>query len=172
MKTNLLGILFFALLTLTAVGLYSNAHQPQQLAAHYLQQSSFSVQGHRAVQQSNHSKEKQSLEPIYWHIARNENLIAIGLLSDFLLQNPDNPQAQLMLGTAYLQERQHQTALLYLQPVYANENSVFSADAAWFIALIRLHDGQLPLAKSLLQQVVQKRGNYHHLAAELLAQMG
>jgi hypothetical protein len=46
--------------------------------------------------------------------------------------------------------------------------SIFSLDAAWFLALLNAEYEQWGKAKALLKEVVEGRGNYHLQAKDLL----
>ena len=95
-------------------------------------------------------------------------LLTLAKYEQLLEQDPSNMELLLRIGIIYLQKKEYRLAQENLSEVYGLKASIFSLDAAWFLALLNAEYEEWGKAKELLKEVVEGRGNYHLEAKELL----
>jgi hypothetical protein len=106
-----------------------------------------------------------AVEKIY---LTGNRLNALVGFNNLLLEDPGNMELMVRVAIIYTQEKQFDAALENLKLVYDFKDSVYSPDAAWFIALIYFQMGKDKQAVSLLKEIVENRGNFFLNAQELL----
>ena len=95
-------------------------------------------------------------------------LLVLAKYSELLKQDPSNMELLLRMGVIYLQKNEYSLAQEKLSEVYGFKSSIFSLDAAWYLALLNAEYGEWERAKKLLKEVEEGRGNYHEEAKDLL----
>jgi tetratricopeptide (TPR) repeat protein len=142
-------------------------------AHHYIHSADLSLYTHRGVV-STSIEEDQDI-PISTQIAvvdqelsEGNALLALAKYDQLLEKDPSNMELLLRMGIIYLQKNEYSLAQENLSEVYGFKASVFSLDAAWFLALLNVKYEQWDKAKQLLKEVVEGRGNYHLQAKDLL----
>ncbi|CAA6829370.1 MAG: Unknown protein [uncultured Aureispira sp.] len=100
--------------------------------------------------------------------SEGNKLLALAKYEQLLEEDPSNMELLLRIGIIYLQKKEYSLAQESLSEVYGFKASIFSLDAAWFLALLNVEYKQWGKAEELLKEVVEGRGNYHLQAKELL----
>ena len=101
-------------------------------------------------------------------LSEGNTLLALAKYDELLQQDPSNMELLLRMGIIYLQKNEYSLAQENLSEVYGFKASIFSLDAAWFLALLNAEYEQWDKVKELLKEVVEGRGNYHKQAKDLL----
>lgn len=173
-KTTLIIISIFIILLMGSSYAYWNASSISNKAYHYIHQVDLSLYTHRGVV-STLEKEVEEQRSVNEQIAAidqmfggGDELSALAEYQELLKQDPSNMELLLRMGIIYLQKEEYSLAQEHLSTVYGFKASIFSMDAAWFLALLNVKYEQWDNVKPLLQEIVDSRGNYHLQAKELL----
>jgi tetratricopeptide (TPR) repeat protein len=101
-------------------------------------------------------------------LSEGNTLLALAKYDELLKKDPSNMELLLRMGIIYLQKNEYSLAQEKLSEVYGFKASIFSLDAAWFLALLNAQYEEWEKVEALLKEVVEGRGNYHLQAKELL----
>jgi len=113
----------------------------------------------------------QQAEPFYKALQlydRKEYKESASLLSEYLLDNPQDKAAIFFHGVALLKSGQTNKAISKLEKVYLDRTSGYYLDATWFLALAKMKKGNKRQAKSLLMTLSQTGNYYNKRASDLL----
>lgn len=171
-KTTIL-ILSVILISLGASGhaYWSNSAVANKIDD-YIKHVDLSLYAHRGVVQKQVPNNKliinEGIASIDQQFVKGERLLALANYHNLLEQDPSNMELLLRIGIIYLQEKEYSLAQENLTGVYGFKESVFALDGAWFLALLNAEYGNWNKTKSLLNEIIEERGNYHLQAAELL----
>ena len=99
-------------------------------------------------------------------------MVALGGYHELLKGDPDNLELQLRIGLLELKEGNYEETKEYLTKAYQQNDAAFSLDAAWGLALWNIqYHSNLDRARTLMEEIVAKRGNYFKEAENLLEVM-
>jgi tetratricopeptide (TPR) repeat protein len=104
-------------------------------------------------------------------LSEGNALLALAKYDQLLEQDPSNMELLLRMGVIYLQKNEYSLAQEKLSEVYGLKASIFSLDAAWYLALLNAEYKEWERTKQLLKEVVEGRGNYHEEAKDLLVRL-
>lgn len=178
-KTTLSIIGLFTLLLIGSSYGYWLSSSVTNKAHHYIHSADLSLYTHRGVVSSSMQEDEEDQEiPISTQIAvvdqelsEGNALLALAKYDQLLEKDPSNMELLLRMGIIYLQKDEYSLAQEKLSEVYGFKASIFSLDAAWFLALLNVKYEQWDKAKQLLKEVVEGRGNYHLQAKDLLGRL-
>ena len=172
-KTTLFIISIITLLLIGTSSAYWAASSVPNKVNAYIHSADLSLYTHRGVVSV--SMDEEEATPINAQIAmvdqelsEGKTLLALAKYNDLLKQDPSNMELLLRMGIIYLQENEYSLAQENLSEVYGFKASIFSLDAAWFLALLNAEYEQWDRTKTLLKEVIEGRGNYHLQAKDLL----
>ena len=170
-KTSwLVGGLIAVSLAMAGVGYWQHT-KPQRLYQKYLNTTQLNTFQSRALEivelDATEERWRQASDAFH-HKAYAQ---AAGLFESILATDADHLQANVGLGLAYLAEAQYEAAQMPLQRAYAQQSTLEYLDAAWGLALLALHDGDVAKARQLLAQINALGGAYQVQAREVLAEL-
>jgi tetratricopeptide (TPR) repeat protein len=139
----------------------------------YIHAADLSLYTHRGVVSTSMDEEEDvpinaQIAAVDQELSEGNSLLALAKYDELLQQDPSNMELLLRIGIIYLQKKEYRLAQETLSEVYGLKASVFSLDAAWFLALLNAEYEQWEKTKALLKEVVEGRGNYHLQAKGLL----
>lgn len=171
---SILGI--FILLTLFSTYAYWLSTGITNKVHRYIHSADLSLYTHRGVLSASESEDQgvsinEQIASIDQELSEENALLALAKYESILEQDPSNMELLLRMGIIYLQKNEYSLAQENLSIVHGFKASIFSLDAAWFLALLNAKYEQWDKTKHLLQEVVQGRGNYHLQAKDLLSSL-
>lgn len=83
--------------------------------------------------------------------------------------DPGNVRIHLRIGMLALKLDQYELAKTHLYFVYKHKEAGIQPDAAWFMGLLALEEGNLLDAKQKLQESIDMKSNYSRHATKLIA---
>jgi tetratricopeptide (TPR) repeat protein len=172
-KTTLFIISVITLLLFGTSSAYWVSTSVPNKVNHYIHAANLSLYTHRGVVSTSKYEEEvvsinDQIAVVDQELSEGNTLLALAKYDQLLQQDPSNMELLLRIGIIYLQKKEYSLAQETLSEVYGLKASIFSLDAAWFLALLNAEYEQWGKAKALLKEVVEGRGNYHLQAKDLL----
>ena len=172
-KTTLFIISIITLLLIGTSFAYRVSTSVPNKVNRYIHAADLSLYTHRGVISASMDEEKEvpindQIAVVDQELSEGNTLLALAKYDQLLQQDPSNMELLLRIGIIYLQKKEYSLAQETLSEVHGLKASVFSLDAAWFLALLNAEYEQWEKTKALLKEVVEGRGNYHIQAKDLL----
>lgn len=83
--------------------------------------------------------------------------------------DPENPAIPFYLGVSYLAINKPKTAISHFTPVSNQQDLIFGAHTAWYLALASLKAGQLDQAIEQMENINRSDSRYSQPCAQILA---
>jgi tetratricopeptide (TPR) repeat protein len=158
-----------AIVLLTIGVAYWHNQQPQRLFVEFSQRSAPPTNSQRAsFSLPAHTPSAKAVQALSVGQYRQAQAYAASVLQS----DPNQPQAQLILGYTLLQSGDFQRAIPHLFIAAESSQEPFNADAAWFLALAHLQADNKQACLHFLQLNITIGSVYSGLAQELLVAMG
>lgn len=172
-KTTLSIISIITLLLIGTSSAYWFSTAVSNKVNRYIHSADLSLYTHRGVVSVAIDEDKElpindQIAMVDQELSEGKTLLALAKYDQLLEQDPSNMELLLRMGIIYLQKNEYTLAQENLLEVYGFKASVFSLDAAWFLALLNAKYEQWDKTKQLLEEVVNGRGNYYQQANDLL----
>lgn len=166
----------FILLSLVSTYTYWLSTNVTNKVHRYIHSADLSLYTHRGVVSIVDNKDEttsinEQISAIDQEMSEGNSLLALAKYDALLEEDPSNMELLLRMGIIYLQKKEYSLAQENLSIVHGFKASIFSLDAAWFLALLNAEYEQWDKTKQLLQEVVSGRGNYHLQAKDLLSSL-
>lgn len=172
-KTTLSIISIFIFLLIGSSYAYWLSTSVPNKVDRYIHKADLSLYTHRGVVSTSIKEDhevplNEQIAAVDQELSEGNELLALAKYNQLLEQDPSNMELLLRMGIIYLQKNEYSLAQENLSEVYGFKASIFSLDAAWFLALLNANYEQWEKTKQLLNEVVEGRGNYHLQAKDLL----
>jgi tetratricopeptide (TPR) repeat protein len=172
-KTTLSIISVITLLLIGSSSAYWLSTSIPNKVERYIHTADLSLYTHRGVisisiEEDEETPINQQIALVDGELPEGNALLALAKYDQLLEQDPGNLELLLRMGIIYLQENEYSLAQEKLSEVHGLKASIFSLDAAWFLALLNAKYEEWDRTKGLLKEVVEGRGNYHLQAKDLL----
>ena len=92
---------------------------------------------------------------------------AAGIYQDLIRQDPGRLDLHIRLGMLQLKNQQHDAAREHLHIVYEQKTAALQPDAAWFLGLLAIVEGDQDYAKNLLEESLNAGSQYQENAEQI-----